>query len=286
MTAPQLRASATCVEARGLALGLRQAWRLRLPRASLKPWQRAWRRHGLFLTASSTAFRDVPGGLLVPAADGERGVHLVVLSTGKELARACLAAELENAARGAASSQTELQRMHAAHRAVGAAYGYPPCCVAAFCDAHAEAILARKAQRSGDEALIQLGDNGLAIARAAARTQHFDPRLAALPGALGERNVSTLRHLPCRFDCPASITLAEALLADVAATDERRFLRLRDGLRAPIWMDTAGHAHVAQSAQMTGAQWRVTLSDGSLVHAPIRQQPGKPVLPVLLPFHL
>ena len=203
--------------------------------------------------------------------------------------------------RGAATDRGQLYATLETHRRLGFAYGYPACCVDAFCDAHVETVLRRHVWRSAlghdtntavvsddghePEDPVDWGDNGLAIARAAARTDHFDPRLAAIPGALGASAASTLRHLPCRFDCTASRDLAEALLADLALTDGRRHRRLRGGLARPVWVDTRGHAHIATSAHLSGDRWHVVLPRARHVDVACQPRPGRPQLPLLLPFH-
>lgn len=287
-----------CVEARGLVLGLRRAWRLRLPSASLKPWRRAWRGHGLHLTMSQQRFEVVQGGVLrvVDRGLGERGVHLVVISSDPEFARACLAEELRNVARGAATDRGQLQATLESHRRLGAAYGYPACCVEAFCDAHVETVIRRHRRRlkagdgGGDTASVVQGDNGLAIARAAARSASFDPLLAAIPGALGVSAASTLRHLPCRFDCAASRRLADALLQDMATADSQRYRRLKRGLTRPVLIDEAGHATLAVSARRRRpwdqhTLWQVDLGSNQVVEVSSYASPGRPELPLLLPFH-
>ena len=217
----------TCVEARGLARGLRRAWRLRLPRQALRTWHRAMSSMKLHLAASKQTFALVEGGFMVP---DRAGVHLVVISPDVELARQCLAVELSNVGRAASETWEQLNATIRVHRMLGQAYGYPSCCVEAFCDAHVDAVLL------GDAG----GDNGLAIARAVARSEHFHPWLAALPGAFGVATKSTLRHLPCRFDCRASVAIAEALLDDLQALDRRRHALLSAGQQRALWLHADG----------------------------------------------
>ena len=293
-----------CVEARGLALGLRRAWRLRLPSSALKLWRRTWRTHGLHLTTSQHRFEVEQGGVLRPIASGlgDTGVHLVVLAPDLDFARACLAEELRNVARGAAADRDQLRATLETHRRLGGAYGYPDCCVAAFCDAHVETVLRRHrwrlsepdARETGAQDTrdpIHRGDNGLAIARAAGRSARYDPLLAAIPGALGVSAETTLRHLPCRFDCPASRRLADALLRDLATADSQRHRRLREGVRRPVLIDRHGHAELAISATLQTAStsppsWLVRLSGDHQLDVPLAPLPGRPELPLLLPFHL
>ena len=186
-------------EARGLALGLRSAWRLHVPRAELPALQAALARHDLVCAASAGGHeRDVGGGWT--SLDADTGAVLVVVARSPAVARRCLALELANLARPAPRTAAEMRASVlatlATHRALGAAYGYPPCCVEAFCDAHAEALHGPRS-----------GDNALAVLRAWLRTRRFDARLDVLAGPLGDAYRTPLRHLPCRFDCPASLRL-------------------------------------------------------------------------------
>ncbi len=226
---------------------------------------------GIHLAASRTTFADLSGGRL---REGAGGLHLVVLSPDVELARACLAEELRNVGRGAAATWADLRDTHATHRRLGDAYGYPACCVEAFCDAHAEAVL------QGDS----LGDNGLAIARAAARSASFHPWLGSLPGAFGAHAPTPLRHLPCRFDCAASLSLAEALYADLARVDPLRHRRLAAGLTRPVWVDRHGVATLASGLERSATHWSVKLPSGASARCPVRPRAGEALLPTVLPF--
>ncbi len=195
-----------CVEARGLALGLRRAWRLFLPPAEVAIYAAAFAPRGWHVESAATV--DAGTGGLIRADGAGQHVLTVVALTAADAA-ACLRDELANLHRQPARALGE-QRAHwesiaATHERLGALYGYPPCCVQAFLDAHAEII-----------EHVRETDNAIAILRAALRTRHFDARLTSLPGLLGEEARTPLRHLPCRFDCPASQTLVDALLADLA----------------------------------------------------------------------
>ena len=55
----------------------------------------------------------------------------------------------------------------------------------------------------------------MTMLRAVLRTRTFHAELYAMPGLLGEEAVTPLRHMPCRFDCPASLALARSLIADL-----------------------------------------------------------------------
>lgn len=236
--------SVDAVELRGLRMGLRQAWRLSLPPQSIAAWQEALDGLGLQLVASAEPVHFGAGGRMTAGKGAE---HLVVVSANPELAKQCLAHELEALAlvlpvqRNAqieALAQQHLKRMLDIHRFVGSAYGYPACCIEAFCDAFLEVV---RVARSGD--------NALALLRAAWRTKVFWPELDVLsvrPGAAGR---SPLRHLPCRFDCPASLGLAQRLLADRGGTARtpkpRAVLVLADG--SLIGLDTTQPGSVSRN---------------------------------------
>ncbi|MBP47226.1 MAG: hypothetical protein CMH53_04750 [Myxococcales bacterium] len=257
----------SCVEARGLALGLRRAWRLRLPRSALRLWHQTMTTLGLHLAASKTTFALLEGGQMVAANDG---VHLVVIGQDAEIARACLGVELANVGKSASETWQQLTSTLRAHHFLGQAYGYPKCCVDAFCDAHVDAVL------SGD----QCGDNGLAIARAAARTGTYHRWLAALPGAFGVATKSTLRHLPCSFDCDASIELAGKLLADLESLDKRRFGQLYVGQRSDLHVDA--HGRISGSESALGSSGDESLS--GLAEDRTRSLWRGQTLPIVLPF--
>ncbi|MSP90543.1 MAG: hypothetical protein EXR79_01870 [Myxococcales bacterium] len=186
-------------EARGLALGLRSAWRIHVPLADVAALEAALAGHGLRCAAGGAGHeRDVGGGWT--SLDTPAGAALVVMARSAAVARRCLDLELANLARPAPRTPAELRASVgatlASHRALGAAYGYPACCVEAFCDAHAEVLHGPRA-----------GDNAQVVLRAWLRTRRFDARLDVLAGPMGAAYRTPLRHLPCRFDCRASLSL-------------------------------------------------------------------------------
>ncbi len=191
-------------EVRGLGLGLRAAWRLRLRAGELEPFRQATRQHGLALAQSHQPWTAQVGGQLAPRPEASGQVaYLAVVARDVATAQRCLDWETElHQLDGRGDFRSAVARMVGVHRQIGAAYGYPSCCVEAFCDAFVEVVTTDRA-----------GDNPVAVARAAWRSLRFDPLLDTLTVELGERNVTPLRHLPCRFDCPASLELAGRLLA-------------------------------------------------------------------------
>lgn len=198
------------VELRGLRMGLRDAWRLRVAPAEREAFVQEARGDGWYVAWSPQTYLAHAGGRLQPqkagdlaAASGE-GAHLLVVARSQELAAACVADELALlAVEEPAAEQDSISAVAAmaeAHRRLGRAYGFPPCCVEAFCDAFAEVVYTRR-----------VGDNAVAVLRAAQRSQRFDRRCFTLIAGLGQANHQPLRHLPCRFDCTASIELANRL---------------------------------------------------------------------------
>ena len=213
-----------CVEARGLALGLRRAWRLFVPPSEVLAYREAFAPLGWHVESAATVDAGVGGTI---RADGEGDRVLLVVAVTAEDAAACLHDELANLQRMPAlhlvETRAHWQAIADTHRRLGARYGYPPCCVEAFLDAHAEIV-----------EQIRETDNAIAVLRAALRTRHFDSRLTSLPGLLGEEARTPLRHLPCRFDCPASQKLAETLLTDLAIHNPAWTARQRAYTAEPI----------------------------------------------------
>jgi hypothetical protein len=198
------------VELRGLRMGLRHAWRLRVAPAEREAFVQEAQLDGWHVAWSPQTYLAHAGGRLQPQKAGDlapassEGAHLLVVARSQELAAACVADELALlAAEDPAAEQDAVSAVAAmaqAHRRLGQAYGFPPCCVEAFCDAFGEVVYTRR-----------VGDNAVAVLRAAQRSQRFDRRCFTLIAGLGQANHQPLRHLPCRFDCTASIELASRL---------------------------------------------------------------------------
>lgn len=247
-----LAADPNCIEARGVALGLRRAFRMRLPAADVPRFRAVFTASGLHAAVSSQRFRPLEGGRLQVADAHEEALQLLVVADGPDLAEACLRDELHNATRSEGDDPRAIARTVAAHRRLGLAYGYPRCCVEAFNDAWLEAIWERARVVS---------DNALAILRAHRRSGTWHPWLRAFGGPLGQETGSPLRHLPCRFDCPDSIALAAALLADLQRSNppqHRQCLRTPVG---PLWVDAGGHVRAAPPRVARGGRADRSASD-------------------------
>ncbi|MEY3012237.1 MAG: hypothetical protein RIT45_972 [Pseudomonadota bacterium] len=197
-------------EAIGLQAGLRDAFRLRLPASELPRWRRAVARRGWACAEVEDAVAATAGGHWVRSE--EAGVHVFVVARDAAVAAAVVALERDAIAAAGLRDAADLRALIAAHHALGRHYGYPSCCVAAFVDAHLE-VVAGLAPR--------VGDNLVAIARAVGRSRLFDARLDVLESDWLAPQRSPLRPLPCRFDCAASIALADRLIAAGAGAGDR-----------------------------------------------------------------
>ena len=213
-----------CAELHGLRLGLRQAWRLALTQPQVQPFTAFIQSLGLQLARSQRLWAASAGGAwLEPAVDANAtdDQYVAVVAQDLDLAEKLLALELENLSMAQGQSGDHLQRAlrtAANHRQLGAAYGYPSCCVEAFCDAHAEQLHR-----------FRSSDNALAILRAHLRTQVHHRLLDTLFSPTDTVLWTPLRHLPCRFDCTASLALARALLSDGPEPPAQAVILLQDG---------------------------------------------------------
>ena len=91
----------------------------------------------------------------------------------------------------------------AAHRALGAALGYPPCCIDAFAERVARGVDRLPSGETAHEDFV-------AASTALARSRAPDPRCNIF--AAGD-NSCWLSHVPCALDCAASIAYADRVRA-------------------------------------------------------------------------
>jgi hypothetical protein len=177
-----------------LRLGLRQAFRLVVPASHLPQAQATLRHSGHAVLASPRLVQDADGNLYPPRPGDAAGDH-VILYVGAVRATlvAVAGAEARILARGRGAPDP------ADHWLLGRAFGYPECCIQAF----VEDLLQR-----GREAQSQ-ADHARLVERARARTVHPDPLLTRS----GDRDAALISHVPCRFDCPASVELARRIAA-------------------------------------------------------------------------
>ena len=260
---------APSAEVLGLYAGLRRAWRLRLPERELDTWRIATQRRGWSFAVAEYAVATAPGGHGMREQPGATRTsasttRLVIVGRDLEDVDRALALETEALARPSTATAEgghpdarllpqELRRTVERHRELGALYGYPDCCVQAFSDAHLEVLL-RLAPR--------VGDNLVAIVRAAERSVAFEPLLDTLDGGAFASQRSPLRHLPCRFDCPASVALANQLLALAADVRQAGPAAAAEALREALPPDDV-----------------ILLADGSLVRLRVDEaaaiEPGR-----------
>jgi hypothetical protein len=168
-----------------LRAGLKPMLREVLDGSDLAASLARWRAEGL-----DAAVVDVPvarsGAGHLARSGGQR-----VAFVGRDGAALREAADLE-AAELRGDRSIELGRFK---REQGAQLGYPPCCVEAFA------------------ALGNLRENRPAVAAAAARSASFEPPLS-------NTVLSVYHHVswyPCRYDCPPSLALAQAVDAALGA---------------------------------------------------------------------
>lgn len=157
------------------------------------------------------------GGFCETEAHRARDAATTLLYVARDAARAAAAAAAERAmvetcARGAVVSDEQVRRL-------GAALGYPSCCVEAF---------------------LPLRDRPNAAIRFAALRRTPGAGCALVNDAVGGR--SLVSHAPCRYDCAPSRTYAAALLDHLAAVDRGAAAALVDSLRGVMVLFRAGGA--------------------------------------------
>lgn len=249
-TAGAVQFFSDCAEVRGLRLGLRQAWRLRLPRRDAELFRRDAQTDGWVVALSREPVAITVGGhadLRSAPADDAGAEHLAMVGRDAALLQSLLADEHALLDPPALVEPADLAALLDRHRRLGRAYGFPPCCIEAFCDAYVETL-----------ADPSVSDNAWLLQRAARRSRQFAPQLGVLNALLGQACESPLRHLPCRFDCPASLALAQAL--DAPTMQARPALVWRDGSFA--WLDGRWDAQAQSVVALRGVE-PVGLTDQS-----------------------
>ncbi|MDX2170649.1 MAG: hypothetical protein SF182_26490 [Deltaproteobacteria bacterium] len=148
-------------------------------------------------------------------------------------ARAAPAAAAAAAAEGAMIRHCSRGRpaTDAQVRALGAALGYPPCCIEAF---------------------LPLRDRSNAAIRFTTLRRTTGAPAALLNDAVGR---SLISHAPCAYDCAPSLAYADALLQRVAAIEPGAARSLRDSLAGLLVLFRDGGAlRLAVTAAPGGAQ--------------------------------
>jgi hypothetical protein len=193
------------LEAIELRLGLRRVWQ-----ASLSP------ENVDEFTAAAQANWHVLLGEEMPAEpaspfdiEAEKGSQRVVYVAAD-------AAEAKAAADAQIASRDEDEELAAdAHRRLGAALGYPACCV--------ESYIAALPARVADE-YQGVSPMAFAALQAARDSAGFDNRLDF---ASPLRDACLLSHRPCKYDCEASLARVAAIEAELAQSAPGRLASLQ-----------------------------------------------------------
>ncbi len=176
--------------------------------------------------------------------EGREQVVLYAARTG------ALAAALRDAESAILPGHVTAEDIPAAHRALGRALGFPACCVEAFCSRISRGV----------DRLTAGGQGGFSEDYVAARdawVRAADARVNPMLMSCGAQLVS---FYPCRLDCRAAVTQAEALRSllhekdpgaarSLMSTLARAMILSSDGARAQVIVDAAGR--VVRSAAPT-----------------------------------
>ncbi len=130
------------------------------------------------------------------------------------------------------------------HKWLGVAFGYPECCVDFF---------------------IAHNDwpkfNTLADAAEASGRLRWEANCL-----LKHSPFSTIYHMPCSFDCPATIEYTERVLAGIEDFDPTYGARIRESLRQRFLMISEGQTYLLANAR-AGTQGRVAYDEAVFVGA-------------------
>jgi hypothetical protein len=224
-------------EAVALTLGLRRALRMVTPRAAVDHTTLGARAAGFVTRVDEDVELDADGNVFPPRPGGPIDPGRSALTPGAVLVAARSDEDAERVASLDAAIRARVRptRLLELHRELGALLGYPACCVDAFVDD----LAARSDER-------QSQPDHLGLLRAAAgRSARLDWRLN--PG-LVDRDASLVSHVPCRFDCPASLALAERVLTELRSRAPERAARMEARLRSVVVLAEDGSALVTRGA--------------------------------------
>ena len=226
----------TDAEVVALHLGLRRVVRLALPAAAAPGARLALETRGFTVLTSGARELDGEGNLFAPGehpnkalfAPGRRPEthRILYVATDERDARAALDLEARIA------DAPRLDADPDAHRALGALLGYPACCVRAF----VLGLAARGREAEDPEEVV-------ASARAAASgSARLDPLANPF---LVARDRALISHVPCRYDCPDTVALASAVLAELTRLDPVAAAARREALASLVALGTDGAVLVA-----------------------------------------
>ncbi|MCB9740791.1 MAG: hypothetical protein H6747_16115 [Deltaproteobacteria bacterium] len=274
LRAPRWRDAAEWI---ALELELRRVWRIDLPAALLDSLERAARQAGFAFHVGVAVDIDAAG--LWDAAGSERRIAYVgpdpsELRTADALERDTLALASRPSADGGVGPQAhEIDRAAENDRAMARLLGYPDCCRDAFIEGH------RTWTTVDAAALAESAYFALRALRATDREGgEPDRRLDFVSPLAG---ATTIRHYPCRLDCPASLALAAAIDAEAWRRDPGRRLRDADARADATLIFATGAALPLRGRVEAGALYDPTPLLGRRTWAPHWQALVERVLPVL-----
>jgi len=188
-------------------------------------------------------------GALPPGAQGRGAVRpRRTLHVARRLSLARRARELDRMAADSGAHSAE------EHAALGKLLGYPACCVDAF--VHME----------------RRWPNALPIEAAARRTQRFDPRLNNVQLS----RFAWIAHFPCRYDCPASLSLADRIIEALRPLNPALTAHVEASLARPrLYLDD-DHLGVVLGPRVVG---RGRVAFRALVDASVPEGAGQGGLP-------
>ncbi len=216
------------LEEMALRLGLRRVWRSELPAAEAEVLG-AHPPPGLVVLAGAHVTLDPEATLQVGLPDA----NAQILYLARELADAEAARVADEAA-----SNPDPDVVTAAHRELGALLGYPDCCVTAFLEARTE----RQAAGVNSPA-----EHAYAVVRAGRASARLDRRLNF--GSPID-DACLVRHVPCAFDCAASLAHVQELELELARIAPGR-LETKLALRVDAALVFADSAHVPFRGALT-----------------------------------
>ncbi len=128
-----------------------------------------------------------------------------------------------------------------AHRRLGAALGYPSCCVEAFLRRLVRGVTRRQNGASAHEDFVMAED-------AVSQTTTFHGRLNNL---LFDRQVRLISFYPCRFDCPEGLSRANGVHTMLKRVAPTAATRLERELACVVRIGTDGGRTIGDEGPLT-----------------------------------